>query len=76
MVSSSSSTSVEESYPASRTPSPLRDAHEEIRVYSPPVDATDDLPRFCGLQAMEAGWISVPVGGGGEGGYVPLVLRF
>jgi hypothetical protein len=22
-----------------------------------------DLPQFCGLQAMEAGWISVSVGG-------------
>jgi hypothetical protein len=39
-----------------------KEPKEAIRVSVPPVGAVGDLPRSCGLYAMEAGWISTPVG--------------
>ena len=45
-----------------RTPSQERYA-QAIRDPLPPVGAAATLSRFCVLRAMEAGWISAPVGG-------------
>jgi hypothetical protein len=39
-----------------------KDPEEAIRVSVPPNGSASDLPRSCGLQAIEAGWISAPVG--------------
>jgi hypothetical protein len=39
-----------------------KEPDEAIRVSVPPVDAAGDLPRSCGLRAMEARWLSSPVG--------------
>jgi hypothetical protein len=39
-----------------------KEPEESIRVFAPPIGAASNLPRPCGLRAMEAGWISALFG--------------
>jgi hypothetical protein len=59
--------SIEQNYlekkPHIVVPYPFAREYKVFGVISPSIGTAGELPRFFGLRAMDAGWISAPVSG-------------